>query len=660
MNRLLLFLACLWASLTLQAREIVEASPNGQIQLTLTVEDQLTYAVTKDGAPILETAPLRIIWSNGIDMRPDQLEIVDVIKTDYAGERTPIVGFASSYPNTYREVRIQFKHSFEMVWRIYNQGVAWRFVSKVDPEQGSQALFVFDEQCEFAFAGDPIIYYPQVGDFMNSFEENYLNLKRSSLPQESMALTPTLVKTEAGPFVLISEADLRDYPGMYLRPSAKGLQADFPAYVTRESQEILGRLGLTQMAVLSGMDVRKRAKYLAKTQTGRVFPWRVALIADTEKDLFANPLIYALGTEHLTGLPPMDWVTPGKVAWDWYHKWQIEGVPFEPGINTETYLYYIDFAAANGFQYINLDEGWTHNRHLLRVNKDIDIEQIVSYANEKGIGVFLWMIWWVLEKDMTRYLDQFEAWGVAGLKVDFLDRDDQQLVQFCEKLAKEAANRKLLINYHGAYKPTGLAMAYPNIINWEGVVGLENNKFSERCTPQHNLTIPFTRNVVGPMDYTPGAMRYVKPENFTKNWSEPAAMTTRMQQLAMYIVYYGPLQMISDAPHLYPAEALAFLKEVPTVWDESMCLEGSIGESIVVARRQGDRWFVGGMVSAQSMTYTVDLAFLQAQTPYTYTLYQDGEALADIVSSKGTVRKGDKIEVQMKPNGGFTLMLFPQ
>lgn len=651
-----IILCLLWLSVTayVHAQKFTELSPDGHIHLTVQLDNALTYAVEYDGQPLITPSPLRVFWSNGIDLRKSQLHVKKVKRAKQSGKIKPVYGFASEYAYAYKEITIQFREQIDLIFRVYNQGVAWHFVSRIDDGNGSQPLFVLGEKATFNFEGDPMVHFPQVKDFQNSFEENYLPLSLSNISPEAMALTPTLVQSEAGPWVLISEANLQDYPGMYLRRSESGLQALFPPHVSKQSQELLGRLGL-KLAVVSGMEVRKRSNYLARTQSGRAFPWRVLMIAPTEADLATNNLIYALA-------PPLeltntDWIKPGKVAWDWYHAWQLEGVPFEPGINTETYLHYIDFAAANGFDYINLDEGWTNNKDLMDVSKDIDIARIVTYGQSKGVGVFVWMIWWVLDEEMDTYLDQFAQWGVAGIKVDFMDRDDEQVVEFYWRLAQEAAKRKLLINYHGAYKPTGLAMAYPNVINREGVVGLENNKFSERCTPTHNLTIPFTRNVVGPMDYTPGGMRYVAPADFKQKWKQPTAMTTRMQQLAMYIVYYGPLQMISDAPHLYPPEALQFLSQVPTVWQDSKCLDGVLGEYIVMARRSGNTWFVGGMTADEGKDYSVRLNFLERGATYAYTLYQDGDSLEDIIISEGKVKVNDVISTKMKPTGGFTLVL---
>lgn len=631
----------------------VQTSPDRKTRITIKVDEDLTYEIQRNNKVILDHSPIKISWDDGIVMSKEQLVIKKVRRNRKRGSVKAVVAPAERMSFNYNEIHIIFEASYDLIFRIYNEGVAYRFVSRLERREEQKALKVLGEQSAFNLPGDPLIYYPEVKKFQNSFEENYLPLKRSALNPKSMALTPTLIKSEEGPWMLISEADLREYPGMYLKPTEKGLEAVFPPYVLKESQEFLGKLG-AKKAVLSGMKARKRADFLAMTHTDRNFPWRVIMIADEAKDLVTNHLVYSLAPE--SQIQDTDWIKPGKVVWDWYHAWRIPGVSFKPGINTETYLYYIDFAAENGFSYINLDEGWTNNKNLLDVNKDLDIERVVSYGKSKNVGVFVWMMWWVLEQQMDTYLDQFQKWGIAGIKVDFMDRDDQAVVAFYEKLAREAAKRKLLINFHGAYKPTGLALAYPNIINQEGVLGLENNKFSKRCTPTHNLTLPFTRNVVGPMDYTPGAMRHTSPERFKKSWKKPHAMTTRAQQLAMYVVYYGPLQMISDAPPYYPKEALDFLSKVPTIWDESVCLEAEVGQHIVMARRKGKDWYLGGMTSSEAHKVNLKLDFLQGG-PYQATLLGDGKSMDDLQQVEKTVHKDEEINLTMQKNGGFVLVL---
>ncbi|MEO0897130.1 MAG: glycoside hydrolase family 97 protein [Bacteroidota bacterium] len=636
------------------AETFVLKSPDGKNRLTIKVGSELTYELQRHNKVVLDHSKIAVQWDNGLIMNKEQLTIKKVKRGDKKGSVKAIYGPSEKFSYAYNEVHLIFEEPYDLYFRIYNQGVAYKFVSRLNKREEEKPLKVIGEVSTFNFPGDPLIYYPQTKKFQNSFEENYLPLKRSAIPPKSLALTPALIKSESGPYLLISEANLRSYPGMFLKPTSTGLTAAFPKHVKKESQEFLGSLGM-KMAVVSGMQVRRRDKFLADTHTDREFPWRVVMVADDAAGMANNNLIYALSPK--LEVKRTNWIKPGKVAWDWYHAWKIPDTDFKPGINTETYKYYIDFAARNNFQYINLDEGWTHNKKLLEVNKDIDIENIVDYGKQKNVGVFIWMIWWVLDQEMEKYLDQFQKWGIAGIKVDFMDRDDQRVVDFMEKLAKEAAKRKILINYHGAYKPTGLAMAYPNIINREGLVGLENNKFSARCTPEHNLTLPFIRNVLGPMDYTPGAMRHVNPQKFRKNWKNPSAMSTRVAQLAMYVVYYGPLQMISDAPPYYPQEALEYLSEVPTTWDESICLAGEVGEFAVMARRKGRKWYIAGLTANQAKTFELDITKIPGSSSYNATIYKDGENLEDIQIEKRSIRRGVKMTIDMKPTGGFIVIL---
>jgi alpha-glucosidase len=411
-----------------------------------------------------------------------------------------------------------------------------------------------------------------------------------------MASLPVLVASSGGAKLLITESDLRSYPGLYLQGrGGGGLDGLFPAFPAAEEQ--------TRDRTVR---VVEREDYLARVSGPRTFPWRVFLVAREDRELVESTLVFRLASPNRIEDP--SWIRPGKVAWDWWNASSLRGVDFESGLNTDTYLHFIDFAADHGIEYIILDEGWSDPADFDALNPDMDLPALLARGKEKGVGLILWVVWKTLDDDLEATLDRFAEWGVVGIKVDFMQRDDQPMVDYYWRVAEAAARRKLLVDFHGAYKPSGLRRAYPNVLTREGVMGLEHSKWSADPTPDHNVTLPFIRMVAGPMDYTPGAMRNAQPERFTAVFDRPMSLGTRAHQMAMYVVYESPLQMLSDSPSDYvrEPECLAFIVDVPTVWDETRVLSGSVGEWIAVARRRGEDWFVGAMTNGSERDLTPD------------------------------------------------------
>jgi alpha-glucosidase len=469
-----------------------------------------------------------------------------------------------------------------------------------------------------------------------------------------LASLPLLVET-SGPKILITESDLRDYPGMWIKTAGdNNLSAVFPHYPLESK---------LKPGSDRNMPVTKYADYLAKTNGTRTFPWRILAIAKTDGDLITNDLVYQLGEELQIEDPA--WIKPGKVAWDWWNANNVYGVDFRAGINTETYKYYIDFASQFGIDYVILDEGWYKLGNLLDVVPEIDVEELVNYGKEKGVGIILWVIWKTLDDQMEEALDQFEAWGVAGIKVDFMQRDDQQIVNYYWKVAEEAAKRKMLVDFHGAYKPAGLRRAYPNVITREGVKGLEHNKWSDDITPEHNLTLPFIRMVAGPMDYTPGAMVNAQPNNFRVVFNRPMSMTTRTQQVAMYVLYDSPLQMMADSPsnYLKEKETTEFIAQIPTVWEDTRVLDAKTGDYLIVAKKFRDKWYVAAMTDENPREFTIDLSFLNDGN-YTADIFEDGinadRYASDYKKASRQVSKDDQLTIKMAPGGGWVAIIKPE
>jgi alpha-glucosidase len=409
--------------------------------------------------------------------------------------------------------------------------------------------------------------------------------------------------------------------------------------------------------------VSERAPYIAKTNAGAAFPWRVVIVSKEDKDLTNNDMVQKLGSPCRIG--DISWIRPGKVSWDWWNDWNISHVDFRAGINTPTYKYYIDFAAANKLDYIIMDEGWSEPSDLLVVKPGIDLQEIIDYGKQKNVGVILWSSWTAAFRQMDSAFAKYSAMGVKGFKIDFLDRDDQKMTGSTYAIAQKAAGYKLMVDYHGMYKPDGLQRTYPNVVNFEGVKGLENVKWTPHDdVPRYDVTIPFIRMVAGPMDYTPGATRNSIKSEFHPSHSMPMSQGTRCHQLAMYVVFEAPLEMLADNPTAYmrEQESTSFIAGIPTVFDETVALDGKVGEYVAIARRKGSDWFVGAMTNWDARDLVIDLSFLPAGK-YTVELFQDGvNADRDATDYKRSVvgaSSGDKITVHLSNGGGWAARIRP-
>jgi alpha-glucosidase len=633
------------------ANNYILLSPDKKIEIHLNAANQISYQLSFNGEELIQASLIRLETN-----RFNTTDITTPTKktTSFNSASFPLLwGTSENIQSEYNQLVIELNDSLSIEFRAYNQGFAWRFTSSY-----STNMLVYNETAQFNFDESCQVFSGEAKGFSTPFENNYLPYQWKEYPDDRMAMNPLLVKTQKGTNMLISEANLFAYPGMFLCKNGTILQGIFPKYPKKESEQWPGKLRLTNFPQLSKKVVRKTEDYLAMCSGKNEFPWRVVMVSGNDKDLLTNTLIAELAKQ--ADVEKFNWVKPGKVVWDWYNHMNLQGVDFIPGINTQTYLYMIDFAAANRLEYINIDDGWCKLHNFNKVNKNLDIDKILSYAKEKQVGVFIWCTWQTLEKDLVKNLDAFKKMGVAGLKVDFFDRCDQKIVDFINTLALECSKRELLLNLHGMYKPTGIELTFPNVLNLEGVLGLEYNKFSDKCTPTHNLTIPFIRNVVGPMDYTPGAMFYSTPETFEKSWKAPKAMSTRAQQLAMYIVYHGGIQMLSEAATAYESDTITihFLRTVPVSFDESIALEGEIGKKICLARRKGETWYLGAMAGIDSVTIKLNFEFLPEGNFEMLTI-TNGNAANSLIQNKKTINKQFNTNLIIPAMGGFVAILKP-
>jgi alpha-glucosidase len=649
---------------TAAAQSYSLSSPDNKIKVEVSVADKIYYQVGANNAQIIARSPIsmtltdnKVLGANAKVSKTSTRSVNEQVK--------PVYGTNNVLKDQFNELTIQFKDNFNLIFRAYNSGVAYRFVTNFKKD-----ITIKDEEVSFIFPGDYQGYFSLVDDFPaqkgNSYEVNYKREKISQL-DSGISYLPLLVEVPGGPKVVITESDLLDYAGLYLKSDGKnGLLGVLPQVATgsKPSGWNSSSYDYSETKFVNyNLQVTGRADYLAKTKGSRTFPWRVMVIANEDKELLDNQLVYLLATPSKIADP--SWIKPGKVAWDWWNAVNLTGVHFKTGFNTQTFKYFIDFAAANNIQYVNLDEGWSDQADLLKITTKLDMPEIIRYAKEKNVGLFLWCIWHTLDKQMPQAMEQFQKWGIAGLKVDFMDRDDQEVVNFYERLATEAAKRKILINYHGAMKPTGLERTYPNVINREAVRGLEYNKFNpEGTTPEHAATIAFIRMIAGPMDYTPGAMQNANQRTFKSVNDRPMSQGTRSQQLAMYVVYYAPLQMMADAPTAYEREpeVLKFLSAVPTTWDQTVPLESKVSDYTAIARRKGDTWYVGALTDWTARNIQLDFSFLGEGT-YNLDFFADGPNADrvgnDYVKQTRKVTKGDKLTVNMAPGGGWVGVISP-
>jgi alpha-glucosidase len=400
--------------------------------------------------------------------------------------------------------------------------------------------------------------------------------------------------------------------------------------------------------------VNKRADYIAKTNGARSFPWRVVIISTEDKQLANNDMMQRLAAP--SNVSDITWIKPGKVAWDWWNDWNVTHVDFKAGINVPTYKYYIDFAAANKLEYIIMDEGWSDDHDLNKLK--LDVQQIVDYGKQKNIGVILWSTWYAITRNTDEVFTKYSQMGVKGFKVDFMDRDDQKMVSSLYELARKAADHHLMMDYHGMYKPSGIQRTWPNVINCEGVKGLENMKWGTDNQPGYDVSIPFIRMLSGPMDYTPGAMRNASKDAFRPVNSNPMSQGTRCHQLAMYTIFEAPLQMLSDNPTIYrkEQESTDFIASVPTIFDETVALDGKVGEFVSIARRKGNTWYAGAMTSWSAREIAVDLSFL-GDGNYKAVIFEDGvnadRDATDYTRKVINVTSKDKFTVKLAPGGGW-------
>lgn len=636
-------------------------SPDKNIKIDVTAgKEILSYSVTHNNIVIINDSPITMELSDGTIL--GQRPVVRSYKTTSKEDLIKSNFYKKEYvEDCYNELTLSLKGNFNLQFRAYNDGVAYRFCTKNSNTQ----LTIVKEEVTYNFNNNHKVYIPYVNagrsdetdvikkQFFNSFENIYTICNISELDTNKLAFLPILIDLEDGKKVVITESNVEDYPGTYIRKgdgnSLIGIQASYP------NKEEQGGYNMLQKMVTI------REDYIAKVNGERDFPWRCMIITDDDKDLLNNDMVYRLASP--SRIDDESWIVPGKVAWEWWNAWNIKDVDFESGINNETYKHYIDFASEYGIEYVILDEGWAVNKKadLFDVVPEIDLIDLTEYADDKGVGIVLWAGYYAIDRDMDSICKYYSEIGIKGFKVDFIDRDDQKAVNFYYKMAETAAKYHLIIDFHGAYKPTGLNRTFPNVLNFEGVYGLENLKWNQDIDlVTYETTIPFIRMLAGPMDFTQGAMRNANRDNYRAVWSEPMSQGTRCRQLAEYVIFESPFNMLCDSPSNYrdENECAKFIADIPTIWDETIALDGKVGEYVVIARRSGDRWYVGGITNWDEREIELGLSELRLKTRQA-TEFRDGVNANKIAEDykKNIITIDDNIyKARMSNGGGFVLI----
>ena len=622
------------------AQKVVTAqSPDGQTNVCVTLSDAIYYDVVSHGETLLTRSIIGMQLSDRTLGEKPVLKKKSVKSVEET--MTPIFPLKySQVKNNYTLLTLDMEGGYSVDFRIYDDGVAFRMRTSLPG-----MIEIMQENTVFQLADECDLVLQQPGDFKTGCEENYSLVKSSQWKKtDRMTELPVLIMGK-NQKILLSEFDLVSYPGLFLKGNSDNSLSAIQPKVPLQYEDD----GDRRQRIL------KEADYIAKTEGTRTFPWRYMLITQEDGRLAENTMPMRLAQK--CQLEDVSWIKPGQACWDW-----LNGIPygpdvtFEGGINLETYKYFVDFASRNGIPYIIMDEGWALNtRDPYKTNPKVNLPELISYAKSKNVGIFVWLPWLTVEHNMDLF-EKFEEWGIVGTKIDFMDRQDQWMVDYYDRVAKEAAEHHIMIDFHGAFHPSGLEYRYPNVLTFEGVRGME---FNGSCTPKNSIWFPFIRNAVGPMDYTPGPMICYQPKYHHGNRPFCSGVGTKAYHLAAFVLFESHLQMLMDNPCRYDEwpDCRDFIASVPVNWDDTRVLAAEAGQYIVMAKRRGDKWFIGGITNDKDRELDVTLDFLPDDAEFEMTSFVDGvnagTMAMDYLQKKSVVNKGTKLHIRMVRNGGF-------
>lgn len=637
----------------IRAAEYELTSPDGRLQMNVTTAPSLSYAISYDSNAVVNASPIALSLQSG-EVWNGTSNLLSVDKKEHNGKVYPLFGKNKEIADCYNELTLSFDGGYAVCFRLYNEGAAYRFLGERAP---ADSLVIADETAVFDFADDPGVILPETNNYTSWELSHKLYDGVSDIKEGVYGITPMLFDNKMQHYkVVVAEADLHDYPGLYLRKTDGKMQGHWAAYPKRIEMGSWGNFITV---------VKEREPYIARTAGDHAFPWRIVIVTDDDRTLLNNEIIYLLAKPQQ--IADTDWIRPGKATWEWWHCHILEDAPFDDSnLSTELYKYYIDFAAENGIEYLLVDAGWSNVFNHADLNKNVDIKEVIRYGKEKNVGVWLWTVAATLFQNKHVYLDSIAAWGAAGVKIDFFDRDDADVMPEYEELARACAERHLMVDFHGCSKPTGLHRAYPNILTYEAMRGAECAKWDTTSNPVYQLQFIFTRMLGGGTDYTPGSMRNVTREKFKPvDPGLPSTLGTRCHDLALYLLIESPFAMLADSPDAYRKypDVLKFLSAVPTVWDKTVPLLARVGEYAVVARQSGEKWYVGGINDWTRRNVVFDLSFLPQGTEYEVEIFKDvKKSDTDASRYKREVKRyaaGETISMEMAQGGGFVMVFTP-
>ncbi|MEJ1241348.1 glycoside hydrolase family 97 protein [Chryseolinea sp. T2] len=628
-------------------------SPSKSINVTIETGDSVYYSIALNGTEILSRSTAALITNRGKPGIKPQL--ISAKSREVRGGIINQVPFKRrEIPDRFNETVFRFKNEYSITFRVYDDGVAYRFETSMN-----DTVLIQKEIAHFNYKNADTVFFARIQKrdnqdrYHTSFEEPYLVTTIDAVQPTEICFSPTLINSSLVKS-FITESDLNDYPGMFLQgTSAKSLHGVMAAYPDRE--EVQGS-EYKQWAVTS------RKPYIAKTKGKRSFPWRVIGLAESDKDLLMNDLVYRLASAPVS--TDWSWIKPGMCTDEWIIGSNLFNVGFKTGFNTATYKYYVDFAKQFGIPYVMLDAGWSDNDDLLKITPGLDLAEVVRYAKQNNVRIMLWTLAMTLDRQLGEAMRMFTTLGIAGINVDFMDRDDQKTVNFYHRIADAAANHKLMVMFHGAFKNAGFERTHPNAITREGILGSEYNMWSEKATPDHDAMIPFIRMLSGPLDYEPGFLVNANKKTFRALPELVMSQGTRTHQLAMFVVYESPLQVFAGNPSqaMLEPEYTKFMASIPSTWDDTVPLAGKIGDYVAVARRSGTIWYVGALNDWTARNVEVDLNFL-GDKPYRIEICSDGinadKAAVDYTLQSQNKKVIDKLIIHLAAGGGYVARFIP-
>lgn len=626
-------------------------SPNLKNKISISVREDIKYSVTNDNTELISPSCINMKLKDDIILGENPV-IINVIERSENNILKPVIKVKSEkIEEVYNEMRIDFKNNFSLTFRAYNEGIAYRFETSFIGQ-----LTVLDEKVQVNIDSTSYVYFPREKSFLSMNEVPYLYQQVGKMRENELGSLPLLFEHSSNTFLLFTESDLDDYPGLWFKvDTSKNFVGTFPAIPTK-----LRNTG----SCWDGLYVEERAEHIAETKGTRTFPWRLILIADQEKYLITNQLVYLLAKPAEKG--DYSWIKPGMATLDWWGRWNLFGVDFKGGVNMETFKYFIDFNSKFGIPYFVMDDGWSDVCDIYKTNENLNLKEIIDYANKKNVGILLWIQTHVLKKDVKGILNYFSELGIKGIKVDFFNRDDQEMINLFHEIAQEAMERKLIIDFHGSCKPFGLIRSYPNVLTSEGLIEFEQNGVSDNANPNLHTLLPFVRMVAGPMDYLPGTVNNAQKTEFYNNGDRPVGLGTRAHSMALSVIFESPITMLPDSPSDYynEEESIKFLSGIPVVWDETMVIDAKLGEYVVIARRNGKEWLIAAITNWEQRELSIKLDFLDDNSKYDAEIFKDGpnsnSRATDYKKEYAIHQKGDMIKINMAQGGGWVSKVSPQ